>query len=86
MGNSENTVFALIAREDFKDYYESEGAGGWIKMSAAKDLLLTISYDSYDSRWIKSQKNLWSMFGGSKLFRENFSSIEPSYRPWKLLR
>ncbi|MCH7946619.1 MAG: BamA/TamA family outer membrane protein [candidate division Zixibacteria bacterium] len=80
LGNSENTVFALIAREDFKDYYESEGASGWIKMSAAKDLLLTISYDSYDSRWIKSQKNLWSMFGGSKLFRENFSSIEPSYR------
>ncbi len=80
LGNVENTVFALIAVEDFKDYYESEGAGGWIKMSPAKNLLLTISYDSYDSRWFKSQKNLWSLFGGSKLFRENFSSIEPSYR------
>ena len=80
LGNTENTAFALIAREDFKDYYESEGAGGWIKMTPAKDLLLRISYDSYDTRWFKSQENLWSLFGGNKLFRENFSSVEPSFR------
>ena len=80
LGNTENTAFALIATEDFKDYYESEGASGWIKISPAKDLLLRIIYDSYDTRWFESQKNLWSLFGGSKLFRENFSSVEPSYR------
>ena len=80
LGNSENTAFTLIATEDFKDYYESEGGGGWIKMSPAKDLLLKISYDSYDTRWFKSQENLWSLFGGSKLFRENFSSVEPLFR------
>lgn len=80
LGNSENTAFALIAREDFKDYYASEGAGGWIKMSPAKELLLKFSYDNYDTRWFESQKNLWSLFGGSKLFRENYSSVEASHR------
>ena len=85
LGNSENTAFALIAREDFKDYYESEGAGGWIKMSPAKEFLLKISYDNYDTRWFKSQEKLWSLFGGSKLFRENFSSVEPTFRAAGLL-
>ncbi|MEE8149147.1 MAG: BamA/TamA family outer membrane protein [candidate division Zixibacteria bacterium] len=85
LSNSENSALALIAREDFKDYYESEGAGGWIKLSPAKDFLLKVSYDNYDTRWFKSQGNLWSLFGGSKLFRENFSSVEPTFRAAGLL-
>jgi hypothetical protein len=80
LGNAENAVFVILATEDFKDYYESEGIMAWVELSPIQRLKLKAAYQFDDTRWLQAKTHLWSLFGGSKLFRENFSSVDESYR------
>jgi len=37
-------------------------------------------YRFEQTKWLKANPHLWSLFGGDKLFRENYSRVEADYR------
>jgi len=80
LSTSENSVFAIVACEDFKDYYEAEGGTAWIKLKPQKHLTFKGGFTYEETRWFNAQPNLWRLFGGDKKFRENFSSVDPMFR------
>lgn len=80
LGNRENTAFALLATEDFKDYYEAEGGTVYLKIAALDHLSFESRYRHEQTHWLDARRHLWSMFGGSKLFSENFSTVDSAYR------
>jgi len=80
LGNAENAVFVILANEDFKDYYETESFSGWIEIKPARHLELKTGYRYDDTHWLRARRQMWSLFGGSKIFRENFGSVSEPYR------
>lgn len=78
--DGENTAFALLAGEDFKDWYEAEGGAAWIRFRPIQALDLKLTFRSEITGWLEARANLWSLFGGSKLFAPNFATIEPLER------
>ncbi|HEX9935013.1 MAG TPA: BamA/TamA family outer membrane protein [bacterium] len=70
ISDRENSLAAFFLKEDFQDYYFTEGASGYVKKTIASVLHLTVAYntDEYDSL---SRNTNWSLFGGKKRFREN---------------
>ncbi len=70
----ENSVFALLVNEDWKDYYEAEGAYGFARVSPLGWNEFEIGYLSEEQRWMDAHPKLWSLFG-AKEFRGNFSSV-----------
>ncbi|RKX28908.1 MAG: hypothetical protein DRP47_03140 [Candidatus Zixiibacteriota bacterium] len=71
----ENTLFALLATEDFRDYYEAEGGTAYLNFKPVDNLTFETRFRSEETNWLSAQPHLWSLFGGNKLFRKNFSSI-----------
>lgn len=69
----ENTITAIIMRDDYRDYFGREGVSGWLGVYGKwntsdmqfKAMYLNDQYQSLDWR------TNWSVFGGDKLFREN---------------
>ncbi|MGD8921938.1 MAG: BamA/TamA family outer membrane protein [Candidatus Zixiibacteriota bacterium] len=80
IGSTENTVFALIAKEDFLEYYEADGGTLYMEGRPIRDLLLRLGYRYEETNWLSSHRHLWSLFGGDKLFSENFRRVDPAYR------
>jgi len=78
--DGENTIFTLLVTEDFKDYYESEGGSVYTVLKLLPNLKLEGRYRLERTKWLKAHRHLWSMFGGDKLFRANFSSVGAEYR------
>ena len=74
ISESENSIFALLFNEDWKDYYESEGGYGFARVNFLRYNKFEIGYLSEQQRWIDAHANLWSLFG-DKEFRGNFSSV-----------
>jgi len=80
LSDRENTAFAVVACEDFKDYYEAEGGSAWVLVKPIRDLTFKGGYTYEETRWFDAQPNLWRVFGGDKKFRDNFSSVDPVLR------
>ncbi|KAA3634338.1 MAG: hypothetical protein DWP97_07305 [Calditrichaeota bacterium] len=80
VGSAENTLFALVAREDFKEYRESKGGKIYFKAIPYSNFKVETGYAFYDSKFLPSQRHLWSLFGGSKLFSYNFRQYEDVFR------
>jgi hypothetical protein len=76
ISNHENTVFALVAGEDYKDFYEAEGARAWLRSHPWGELKLESGFLYEETKWLDARRNLWSIFGGDKLFPENFGSVD----------
>ena len=76
----ENTFFALVVTEDFRDYYEAEGGTAYLRFKPFEKVIFNARYRSEETNWLDAQPHLWSIFGGSKLFRSNFSSISGDLR------
>ncbi len=76
----ENTAFALLFTEDFKDYYEAEGARAWVRTRPIETLELYTGYYYEETKWFEAERDLWSLFGGDKKFPSNFSSVDPAFR------
>lgn len=72
--NQENMIFALIVNEDWKDYYEAEGAYGFIRSRPLRWHEIEIGYLAEEYDWYDAHPKLWSLFG-AKDFRGNFSSV-----------
>lgn len=76
LSNNENTAFAIVAGEDYKDYYEAEGARAWLRSRPWGNLQLETGFLYEETKWLDAQRNLWSIFGRHKLFPENFGSVD----------
>jgi hypothetical protein len=80
ISETENTIFAFIATEDYKDYFEAEGGYAFGRVRPVGNLNIEIGILSEKYRWLDGHRHMWSLLGGSKLFPANFSTIEKSYR------
>ncbi len=80
LDQGENMAFALLVTEDFKDYYESEGGKVYINYKPTTSINLSFDYNYEETRWIDAQPHLWSLFGGDKLFSENFGRVDEPLR------
>jgi hypothetical protein len=78
--DGENTIFTLLVTEDFKDYYEAEGGSVYTVFKLFPTLSLEGRYRFESTKWLDAHRHLWSLFGGSKLFGENFSQVETDFR------
>lgn len=75
----ENNLYALIAREDFRDYYEGEGGSFFLQQEIGYDHRLRLDYGTEQLRFMVANPNLWSLFGGDKKFRSNSSSLDDGF-------
>lgn len=74
----ENMIFALIAKQDYRDYYEKEGGEVGLRFYAGPYGTLGVQY-SYDNLdWMDAHPRLWSMLGPDR-FRRNWSSLPQDY-------
>lgn len=75
----ENNTAALLAHEDFQDYFKREGwtAKGSFFLGHEQ---LAVEY-RHDLFIPLETRQYWSLFGGRKLFRENEETLEPSQFP-----
>lgn len=76
----ENTVFAILANEDYMDYYEAEGGSMFLRIKPLKNLIFETRYQYDETNWLPSRHHLWTLFGGSKLFGDNYASVDSSFR------
>ena len=80
LSDYENLAYVVLAREDFKDYYEAEGGSIDVKFSPIHRLKIDAQFRVEDTKWLDAHPRLWAIFGGHKRFRDNFSTIEPAAR------
>ena len=76
LADDENTAFAMGFGEDYKDFYEAEGARAWLRSRPWGSLKLETGFLYEETKWLDARRNLWSIFGGDKLFPENFGSVD----------
>lgn len=74
ISDNENTLFAMLFNEDWKDYYETEGAYGYARFSPWGWNRIEVGYLSEKQRWLDAHPLLWSVFG-NKEFRGNYNTI-----------
>jgi hypothetical protein len=80
LSDYENLAYVVLAREDFKDYYESEGGLLYVKIKPLHRLSVEAEFRVETTRWLDAHPRLWALFGGHKRFRDNFSTVEPTFR------
>jgi len=78
--SSENSFYAVLAREDFRDYYGAEGGNIYVEQHLGFAHTFRVEYSYESLSWLPAHKGLWSLFGGNKRFRENFSSVDATRR------
>jgi len=76
ISDHENNAFVFLVTEDWKDYYEAEGADVYLKARPFPALELTGGYRYEETNWLDAERDLWSLFGGDKKFRHNFGSVD----------
>lgn len=75
LSDKENTVYALMVTEDFKDYYEEIGGSLYAEFTPIEHGTLTVGYQSGITNWLPANRDLWALFGGEKRFAENFTTV-----------
>jgi hypothetical protein len=80
LSDNENLAFTLLAKEDFKDYYEGEGGSLYVKFRPITHLTFETTYRNEKTNWLEAHRNLWSLFGGDKQFDRNFGEVLEPYR------
>ncbi|MCK5146961.1 BamA/TamA family outer membrane protein [bacterium] len=70
IGDEENSLAALLIKEDFMDFYLKEGGSIYISQALGRDLKLKAFY-SYDRLDSLDRYASWSLFGKDKKFRPN---------------
>jgi len=80
LSDDENHAFTLLVTEDFKDYYEAEGGTVYLKLRPYSRLTIEGRYRLEETNWLGAHAHLFSLFGGDKLFRDNFSTVDSTFR------
>ena len=75
VGSGENTIFALLARTDYRDWYEAEGIGGHGIWEPGRDAALEVRASVEEHASLRTRTRV-SAFGGTARFRAN-PSIDP---------
>jgi hypothetical protein len=78
--SSENSFYAALIREDFRDYYGAEGGNIYVEQHLGFIHTIRAEYSYEALSWLPAHTGLWSLFGGDKRFRENFSSVDAPRR------
>ena len=78
--DGENSLYAVLAREDFRDYYGAEGGNIYVEQSLGFAHTFRVEYSYESLSWLPAHTGLWSLFGGDKRFRQNFSSVDAPRR------
>ena len=66
----ENTIFALVARTDYRDYYESEGAAAYAAWNPGSDFELRVGGRAESQRPLSTRTRV-SLTGHDPVFRPN---------------
>lgn len=74
ISEAENTIFALLFNEDWKDYYEGEGGYAFARVKFLDWNKFEVGFLSEKQHWLPAHPKLWSLFG-AKDFRANYSSV-----------
>jgi len=70
ISESENSLAAVLIKEDFRDYFFKEGGSLYFTQQIFQSLTITGGY--YFDRWDSVERNAtWSIFGKNKKFRDN---------------
>lgn len=77
---TENTLAAILAREDFREYYEAIGGSIWAAVYPDKFLSFKLGYRYEETNWRDAHPNLWSVFGGNKRFPSNYRYADSAQR------
>ena len=80
MRRDDNTIFALLATEDYRDYYQAEGGYIFARFTPFSYLNFEMGALIEEYKWLDAHTDLWSMFGGSKSFRCNFGTVPSELR------
>jgi hypothetical protein len=70
IGPKENSVYSILAKEDFMDYFSRQGASFHAAQYYQMNSRITLSYD-VDEYSTLPKTTKWSLFGGNKVFRDN---------------
>ena len=81
ISESKNSAFALLATEDYKDYYEAEGGYLFARFTPYQFVNFELGLQAEEYKWLDAHRNLWSLFGGSKIFPLNYSGVAGIDRP-----
>ena len=76
LSKHENTAFALLFREDYKDYYEAEGGALWLHSRPIRNLDIEAGFRYEETKWLDAHRNLWSLFAGEDNFAPNFGRVD----------
>ncbi len=74
ISDDENSLFVFWFNEDWKDWYEAEGAYAFVRFWFLGFNNLEIGYLAEDHRFFRAHPRLWAVFG-AKQFRSNFSAL-----------
>jgi len=75
MPENDNTIFALIATEDYRDYYQAEGGYIFARFTPYRFINFEMGVLLEEYNWLDAHTDLWSLFGGNKLFHENYYGV-----------
>jgi len=70
VGETENTLFALFARTDYRDHYEAEGWNAFAQWEPGRDFALRAGASAEDVRSLQTETS-FSVFGNKDHFRDN---------------
>ncbi len=79
-GRDENTAYALLFKQDWRDYYQGEGAELFVQQEINTRHELRLSYTIEELDSLPAYPRLWSLLGPNA-FRSNFSSLGEDERP-----
>jgi len=66
----ENSLAAILFREDFHDYYRRVGASAYVMQNITANFRMSVGYCK-DKYYDMEKVTNWSVFGGDKKFQEN---------------
>ncbi len=75
IGRDENTVYALVAGSDYRDYVGVDGGEIALTWKYKELGTITTTYQNHDFRSLAASVNLWHLFRNNEEFRRNFSTL-----------
>ena len=67
----ENTLSALLFRQDYRDYFQRQGSEGYARLAWGADNSVRAGFRVDDLDPLPAFRSSWSLFGGTQAFRPN---------------
>lgn len=83
VGGTENTLFALFARTDYRDYYEAEGGSAYLEVDPGRDAGFRLDARAEEHRPLRTRTR-FSIFGKDDRFQPNPAFPRGNDRAWTL--